>query len=126
MGRLPLAGDRARRTPGRAARIALASLDLEGGELTLRRNYIRANGEGHDEDTKSYQMRRLSIDAVTVHLLRSHRAAAASALALLQMALTDSGYVLSAAPDRSRPRDLSSMTRRYQRMVKARHRNASA
>jgi len=92
-------------------------VDLDGGMLTVRRNYVRAKGEGHDKDTKSHQMRRLSIDAPTVDILRAHRAACSQVLALLGLPLTDDAYLFSATPDRSRPRDPSAMTRRYQRMV---------
>lgn len=85
--------------------------------LTVRRNYVRANGEGYDKDTKSHQMRRLSIDEPTVDLLRAHQASCEQLLALLGLRLGDDHYVFSAVPDRSRPRDPSSTTRRYQRMV---------
>jgi integrase len=92
-------------------------LDLDDGVLSVRRNYVRAAGEGHDKDTKSHQMRRLSIDDVTVDLMRQHRAACADLLAMAGAALRDASFVFSALPDRSRPRDPSSITRRYQRMV---------
>ncbi|MEP7019902.1 MAG: site-specific integrase [Pseudonocardiales bacterium] len=92
-------------------------VDLAGGVLTVRRNYVRANGEGHDKDTKSHQMRRLSIDAPTIEVLRAHRASCGQVLGLLGLVLADDGYLFSARPDRTQPRDPSAMTRRYQRMV---------
>jgi integrase len=36
-------------------------VDLDAAMLTVRRNYVRAAGVGHDKDTKTHQMRRLSI-----------------------------------------------------------------
>jgi integrase len=92
-------------------------IDLDHGVLTLRRNYVRAAGRGHDKDTKSHQMRRLSIDPATVELLRRHRASCAEIHELLGLDVTADHYVFSALPDHSRPRDPSSMTRRYGRMV---------
>jgi integrase len=93
-------------------------LDLNAAILTVRRNYVRANGEGHDKDTKSHQMRRLSIDAATVELIKRHRAGCEQMLAVLGFEIEDDQYVFSAEPDHTRPRDPSSMTRRYGRMVK--------
>jgi integrase len=43
-------------------------IDLDTAILTVRRHYVRANGEGYDKDTKSHQMRRLPIDEATVGL----------------------------------------------------------
>jgi integrase len=92
-------------------------IDLDEGMLSVRRNYVRAAGEGHDKDTKSHQMRRLSIDDATVDLLCQHRASCTDLLALAGSQLSESSYVFSAVADRRRPRDPSSMTRRYGRMV---------
>ncbi|MCW2610637.1 MAG: hypothetical protein JWM15_1883 [Cryptosporangiaceae bacterium] len=94
-------------------------IDLDAAMLTVRRNYVRAGGAGHDKDTKSHQMRRLSIDEVTVGLIRRHRESCEQFLAILGVPLTADLYVFSAVPDHSRPRDPSSTTRRYQRMVTA-------
>lgn len=69
------------------------------------------------KDTKSHQMRRVSIDAPTVDLLRAHREDFAARLALLGAELTDRTWVSSASPDISRPRDPASLTRRYGRLV---------
>jgi integrase len=94
-------------------------IDLDAAVLTVRRNYVRAGGAGHDKDTKSHQMRRLSLDEVTVDLIRRHRESCEQFFGILGVPLTEDLYVFSAAPDHSRPRDPSSMTRRYQRMVAA-------
>jgi integrase len=88
-------------------------IDLDAAMLTVRRNYVRAGGAGHDKDTKSHQMRRLSIDEVTVGLIRRHRESCEQFFAILGVPLTADLYVFSAVPDHSRPRDPSSMTRRY-------------
>jgi integrase len=64
-------------------------IDLDAAILTVRRNYVRANGEGHDKDTKSHQMRRLSIDAATVELIKRHRAACEHVFAVLAFEIED-------------------------------------
>jgi integrase len=106
--------------PARGELLALRwhHIDLDAAILTVRRNYVRANGEGYDKDTKSHQMRRVSIDAATVGLLRRHREACEKLLEVLGLPLADGLYVFSAEPDYSRPRDPSSMTRPNGRMVK--------
>lgn len=45
-------------------------LDLDAGVMEVRRNYVW----GREKDPKHHHMRRLSIDAATVELLREHRA----------------------------------------------------
>jgi integrase len=67
-------------------------IDLDAAMLTVRRNYVRAGAAGHDKDTKSHQMRRLSIDEVTVGLLRRHRESCEE-FAILGVPLTTDLYV---------------------------------
>ena len=64
------------------------------------------------KDTKTHQMRRVSIDAPTVELLRQHREDCAAQLALLSLRLDGRTWLFSAKPDYSRPRDPASLTRR--------------
>jgi integrase len=92
-------------------------VDLDNGVLTIQRNYIRAAGEGYDKDTKSHQMRRLGLDQATVDLLRARRDACESRLALGAAQLEPDHLVFSASPDLRKPRDPSSMTRRYKRLA---------
>jgi integrase len=68
-------------------------IDLDAAMLTVRRNYVRAGGAGHDKDTKSHQMRRLSIDEVTVGLLRRYRESCEEFFAILGVPLTTDLYV---------------------------------
>lgn len=62
-------------------------------------------------------MRRLSIDAATVELLREHLAECGKRFALAGERLDRSTFVFSAAPDRSRPRYPSSMSQRFKRLA---------
>jgi integrase len=61
------------------------------------------------KDTKSHQMRRLSIDPSTVELLRRHREDCAARLALFGLTVTDQTWVFSAKPDLSEARDPASI-----------------
>jgi integrase len=88
-------------------------LDLDAGVMEVRRNYVW----GREKDPKSHQMRRLSIDAATVELLREHLAECEKQFALGGERLSRSTFVFSAAPDRSRPRYPSSMSQRFRRLA---------
>lgn len=102
---------------GEVVALQWEDLDLDAGIVRLDENYVRTSDGMLLKDTKSHQMRRVSIDAPTVDLLRAHRADCTTRLALLGVGLTDRTWVFSAAPDMSRPRDPASLTRRYGRLV---------
>ncbi|MFC4944744.1 hypothetical protein [Pseudonocardia sp. GCM10023141] len=82
-----------------------------------RRNYVRTADGMVLKDTKTHQVRRVSIDLPTVELLRQRQVACIQQLALLGVPLTGDTWLLSAEPDFSRPRDPASLTRRYGRLV---------
>ena len=88
-------------------------LDLDAGVMEVRRNYVW----GREKDPKSHQMRRLSIDAATLELLREHQAECEKQFTLVGEKLNRSTFVFSAAPDRSRPRYPSSMSQRFRRLA---------
>jgi len=102
---------------GEVVALQWEDLDLDAGIVRLDENYVRTANGMLLKDTKSHQMRRVSIDAPTVELLRAHRDDCAARLALLDVELTDRTWVFSASPDMSRPRDPASLTRRYGRLV---------
>ncbi|MGE3796010.1 MAG: tyrosine-type recombinase/integrase [Dehalococcoidia bacterium] len=92
-------------------------IDLAAGVVRLDENYVRAANGMILKDTKTHQMRRVSIDAPTVELLRQHREDSAARLELLGLQLDGRTWLFSAKPDLSRPRDPASLTRRYGRLV---------
>lgn len=102
---------------GEVVALQWEDLDLEAGVVRLDENYVRTADGMVLKDTKTHQMRRVSIDAPTVELIRAHRDDCASRLALLGVELTGRTWVFSASPDMSRPRDPASLTRRYGRLV---------
>jgi integrase len=102
---------------GEVVALQWEDIDLDGGVVRLDENYVRTAEGMLLKDTKSHQMRRVSIDLPTVELLRRHRADCAAQLAMLDVELGDRTWVFSAKPDMSRPRDPASLTRRYGRLV---------
>ena len=92
-------------------------VDLDTGVIRLDENYVRTSDGMLLKDTKTHQMRRVSIDAPTVELLRQHRRDCAARLALLGLPLIGRTWLFSATPDMSRPRDPASLTLRYGRLV---------
>lgn len=102
---------------GEVVALQWEDIDLAAGVVRLDENYVRTADGMVVKDTKTHQMRRVSIDASTLELLRQHREATEQKLRLLGGLLTDRTWVFSAKPDHSRPRDPASLTRRYGRLV---------
>lgn len=102
---------------GEVVALQWEDIDLTAGVVRLDENYVRVPGGMVVKDTKTHQMRRVSIDPPTVELLRQHRADCGKRLALLGLTVTDRTWLFSATPDMSCPRDPSSLTRRYARLV---------
>jgi integrase len=102
---------------GEVVALQWEDIDLRAGVVRLDENYVRTSDGMLLKDTKSHQMRRVSIDAPTVELLRQHREDCTARLALLGVVLGDRTWVFSAKPDMSSPRDPASLTRRYGRLV---------
>jgi integrase len=88
-------------------------LDLDAGVMTIERNYVW----GREKDPKSHQMRRVSIDPATVELLSRHKGECERTFAMAGEPFDHATFVFSAAPDRSRPRNPSSMTHRFKRLA---------
>jgi integrase len=91
-------------------------IDWINGILQLDENYVRAANGMILKDTKTHQMRRVSIDKPTVELLRKHKDDCTHRMFLLGLPLTDDTWLFSAQPDLSKPRDPSAVTRRYSRL----------
>jgi integrase len=92
-------------------------IDLDPGVIVLDENYVRGPDGMILKDTKTHQGRRVSMAPDTVRLLRQHKAEATRRLELLGLELTGKTWLFSAKPDLSAPRDPSSLTRRYSRLV---------
>lgn len=103
----------------RAEVIALrwSRLDLDEGTVTVRRNWVTLTGKGgRENDTKSHQMRRLSLDPTTVELLTEHRARHKVLARRADLALTGDAYLFSYEPLQDRPYNPSGVSHKYARM----------
>jgi integrase len=102
---------------GEVVALEWEDIDLDAGVVRLDENYVRTADGMLLKDTKTHQMRRISLDTPTVDLLRAYREDCAARLAILGLEVTGWTWVFSATSDMSRPRDPASLTRRYGRLV---------
>ncbi len=58
---------------GEACALRWTDVDLERGEVAIRRSISQVGGELREKDTKTHQSRRMAIDEGTVEVLRTHR-----------------------------------------------------
>ena len=91
--------------------LAWEHLDLSAGLLTIRRNLVRQNGQRVIKETKTHQMRIVSLDPDTVTILTgSQQQCAEQQCVELGTTLTDDTFVFSYAPDHRRHCDPDGIT----------------
>jgi integrase len=95
-----------------------SDVDLGSRMLAIRRNYVRSRGRGIEKDTKSHQMRRISLDAETVLVLAEHRERYEAQVRALSVEPADRSFVFSYQPTHDAPVDPSGITHRYGRMCR--------
>lgn len=102
----------------RAELLALrwSDVDLVGGMVTIRRNYVRANRRSIEKDTKTHQMRRLSLDPATVEVLTEHRGRYEAQCTDIGTDASPASFLFYYRPNHDRPCDPSGVTHRYTRM----------
>lgn len=102
----------------RAELLALRWLDVDqaAGKLTIRRNYVRVAGKTVVKDTKTHQMRRISLDPATVEVLAEHRQRHDETARQLGIEPSDDAYLFSHKPARDVPYDPDGVTHRYAKM----------
>jgi integrase len=89
---------------------------FEHGVLEIRRNFTRRNGKAREKDTKTHQMRRISLDPDTLELLAEHLERFRDQVQALGVAATESAFVFSYEPDHSRPCNPDGISHRYAKM----------
>ena len=92
-------------------------VDLDRGVLELRAGYVVVGGVGVHKDTKTHQMRRITLDEETIALLTEHRERCAAVLAEGESELTGDHFVFSADPAYHKPRNPDAISNRYRRMA---------
>lgn len=103
---------------GEVVALQWCDFDLGKGTVRLDENYVRGPDGMLVKDPKDHQIRYVSLDPVTIDLVRKFKAACAKQLFALGLPLTGDTWVFSAKVDFRKPRDPSAITRRYARLVK--------
>jgi integrase len=84
--------------------------------LEIRRSYTHRAGQAIEKDTKTHQMRRLTLDETTLALLAEHRDRMRERMALLGVVPAEDAFIFSYEPDHSRPCNPDAVGHRYVRM----------
>jgi integrase len=94
-------------------------IDLDRSVIELRAGYVVVDGAGIHKDTKTHQMRRLTLDPETVALLVEHKERCRAQLQEIDknVELTAENFVFSADPTYSKPRNPDGISNRYRRMA---------
>jgi integrase len=99
---------------GEACALRWTDVDLERGELAIRRSIAHVGDELLEKDTKTHQGRRLAIDEATMALLRAHRLRARERWLALGERLADDAFLFG-DPD-GRPWRPDVCTNRFTRL----------
>jgi len=102
---------------GELLALRLEHIDLATGMLTIRQGVVSHQGSTTVKDTKTHQMRRISLDAATIKLLTEHKAHMAQECAKAGAIVDGRCFVFSYASDYRRPCSPSGISHRYARMV---------
>ena len=97
--------------------LAWEHLDLAAGLLTIRRNLVRQNGQIVIKETKTHQMRVVSLDPGTVAILTAYKQRVQRCCTELGTTLDDDAFVFSYVPDHCRHCDPDGITHRYTKMT---------
>jgi integrase len=93
-----------------------AHVDLDAGMLTIRRSYVRASGRDIEKDTKTHQMRRISLDAATVDMMAEHRLRYEDRARQLQIEPDEQAYIFSYRSAHDARCSPDAVTHRYSKM----------
>jgi integrase len=102
----------------RAELLALrwSDVDLTTGYLSIRRNYVRVRGKTIEKDTKTHQMRRISLDPATVEVLTEHRQRYEDLVRKVGTEPTNGAFLFSYEVSHDRPYNPSGVSHRSARM----------
>ena len=88
---------------GEACALRWSDVDLERGELLVRRSIALVDGRPHEKGTKTHQARPVTLDRATVALLGEHRRWSQEVALALGVRLPADAYLFSEAGDFARP-----------------------
>ncbi|MFC7342078.1 tyrosine-type recombinase/integrase [Saccharopolyspora griseoalba] len=105
---------------GELCALRWADFEPDAAVVTLKRA-ISWDPEGrvwYEKDTKTHQQRRVALDSVTVEVLTEHRERCEKRAVAIGLSLKREAFMFSQAPDGAEFQKPSSVTQRYERMVK--------
>jgi integrase len=85
--------------------------------VDVRTNIIKRGGKLIEKDTKSHQIRRISIDPTTTDMLATHVEQIRARCEELGVPVDDDTFLFSYAPAHNRPVDPDGITHRYSKMT---------
>jgi integrase len=91
-------------------------VDWDTGILTVRRSIAQKNAKVWEKDTKTHQRRRISLDPLTLALLRANHQRRQEIAAALGLTLDDDAFIFSPDPDGGTALKPSTVSQRYARM----------
>ncbi len=88
-------------------------VDLDSGTLSIERGVVLVDGELIEQDTKTHQSRRVTLDSGTVNALTGHRDQAVANARAAGAVVSDDSFVFSRTVDGSEPWRPDSVTRDF-------------
>jgi integrase len=101
---------------GEVLALRWSDFDLAAGKVDVRRALVRTDGQLVEKSTKTHQMWLLSLDPVTVDILREHRARYLETMSGLAAEPSSKAFLFSHEPSCDRPSDPDAVTHRYSDM----------
>jgi integrase len=94
-------------------------VDLVGGMLEIRRNYVWLAGRAVEKDTKAHQMRRIALDGATVEVLAAHRELCEARVRAIGQEPSDQAFLFSHQAEAGKPFHPDAVSHRYGAMCAA-------
>ena len=100
---------------GELAALRWRDVNFEKSMLSIERGLVIADDQLVEQSTKTHQSRSVSLDAVTLGLLREHRTLMEGIAREHQVALSEDAFILSGSPDGSAPFRPDAFSRSFQK-----------
>ncbi|MFC7342038.1 tyrosine-type recombinase/integrase [Saccharopolyspora griseoalba] len=105
---------------GELCALRWADFEPDAAVVTLKRaiSWDPEKRVWYEKDTKTHQQRRVALDPVTVEVLTEHRERCEKRAVAIGLSLEREAFMFSQSPDAAEYQKPSSVTQRYERMVK--------
>lgn len=103
---------------GELAGLQWQDVDLDLGNVTVRRGVVNVKGDVIVQGTKTHQIRPVRVDKSTVEVLRAHRTRCAEAASACGAVLDADSFVFSPRPGGTEPMRPDSISQHFERVSK--------